>query len=148
LSGCEISGARAEKKLVEPLLDKLLGEDIEVELLAGDSQFESGEVFDVLNARKMDYVIPWRRLKGRVNHCETLSVKDRIDVEDPEHLRVAYKMLKVKSESLNGLQQTHIAKPQKRLRPRVPGLLCHLLSSYCCIALGKPELQYSIAYFA
>ena len=30
-----------EKMLVEPLLDRLLGEDIEVELMAGDSQFES-----------------------------------------------------------------------------------------------------------
>ena len=36
-----------EKKLVEPLLDKILGEDIEVELVAGDSQFESAQVFDV-----------------------------------------------------------------------------------------------------
>ena len=30
-----------EPLLVEPLLDKVLGEDIEVELLAGDSGFES-----------------------------------------------------------------------------------------------------------
>jgi len=30
-----------EKELVEPLLDRVLGEDLEVELLAADSQFES-----------------------------------------------------------------------------------------------------------
>ena len=36
-----------EKKLVEPLLDKLLGEDMEVELVAGDSQFESSQVFEL-----------------------------------------------------------------------------------------------------
>ena len=34
-----------EKMLVEPLMDKVLGEDIEVELVAGDSQFESEQVF-------------------------------------------------------------------------------------------------------
>jgi len=33
-----------ESLLVEPLLDKVLGEDIEVELLAGDSGFESRRV--------------------------------------------------------------------------------------------------------
>jgi len=75
-----------EKLLVEPLLDMLLGEDIEVELMAGDSQFESGQVFDALNARKIGGVIPWRRLKGRENPSDVLSVKDRIDVEGPEHL--------------------------------------------------------------
>ena len=63
-----------EKKLVGPLLDKLLGEDIEVELVAGDSQFESGDVFDVFDSRKIDCVIPWRRLKGRKNPSSVLSV--------------------------------------------------------------------------
>jgi hypothetical protein len=29
-----------EKMLVESLLDRVLGEDVEVELMAGDSQFE------------------------------------------------------------------------------------------------------------
>jgi len=42
-----------EKMLVEPLLDRLLGEDIEVELMAGDSQFESSQVFDDLGSRKI-----------------------------------------------------------------------------------------------
>jgi len=42
-----------EKMLVEPLLDRLLGEDLEVELMAGDSQFESSPVFDALGSRKI-----------------------------------------------------------------------------------------------
>ena len=39
-----------EVLLVEPLLDNLLGEDIELELLAGDSGFESYKVFDTLDS--------------------------------------------------------------------------------------------------
>jgi len=62
-----------EKKLVEPLLDKLLGEDIEVELIAGDSQFESEQVFDALNKRKISNIIPWRHLKGRENPSRVLQ---------------------------------------------------------------------------
>ena len=42
-----------EPLLVEPLLDRVLGEDIEVELLAGDSGFESRRVFEALEARRM-----------------------------------------------------------------------------------------------
>jgi hypothetical protein len=40
----EASANVNEKKLVEPLLDRLLGEDIEVEFVVGDSQFESEQV--------------------------------------------------------------------------------------------------------
>ena len=53
-----------EKMLVEPLLDKILGEDIEVELVAGDSQFESAQVFDSLRAKRISNVIAWRRYEG------------------------------------------------------------------------------------
>ncbi len=98
-----------EKKLVEPLLDKVLGEDIEVELMAGDSQFESSQIFDTLNTRKISSVIPWRRQKGRENPPDVLSVKDRIDVEGPEHLRVIYKGLRAMSESLNGRVKARLA---------------------------------------
>jgi hypothetical protein len=45
LGHVEASVNMNEKMLVEPLLDKVLGEDIEVELVAGDSQFESEQVF-------------------------------------------------------------------------------------------------------
>src|SRR4030042_5196433 len=98
-----------EKKLVEPLLDRLLGEDIEVELVAGDSQFESGSVFDAIQHRKISNVIAWRRLKNRMNPVDVLSVKDRIDVEGPEHLRMVSKMLRAKSESLNGRVKARLA---------------------------------------
>ncbi len=42
-----------EKLLVDSLLDKVLGESIEVELLVGDSQFESQLIFSLLESRKM-----------------------------------------------------------------------------------------------
>jgi len=144
-----------EKKLVEPLLDKLLGEDIEVELVAGDSQFESEQVFDALNSRKIGNVIPWRRLKGRDNPSDVLSVKDRIDVEGPEHLRVVYKMLRAKSESLNGRVKARLA--YSRLTWQGLQNACiHACLVFCVVysvtivaaLLGRPELQYSIAYFA
>jgi len=143
-----------EKLLVEPLLDRLLGEDIEVELVAGDSQFESSQVFDALNARKIGGVIPWRRLKGRENPKDVLSVKDRIDVEGPEYLRVVYKMLRAQSESLNGRVKARLA--YSRLTWQGLGNACvHACLVFCvvyavCIAaasLGRPELRYSVAYF-
>jgi hypothetical protein len=144
-----------EKKLLEPLLDKLLGEDIEVELIAGDSQFESEEVFDGLNARKIESVIPWRRLGGRENPSSVLSVKDRIDVEGPEHLRVVYKRLRSKSESLNGRVKARLA--FSRFTWQGLRNACVHVSLVFCVAyavtvvaclLGRPELRYSVAYFA
>jgi hypothetical protein len=144
-----------EKMLVEPLLNKLLGEDIEVELLAGDSQFESETVFNALNERKIKCIIPWRRLKGRVNPSEVLSIKDRIDVEGPEHLRVIYKMLRAKSESLNGRVKARLAFTRltwQGLRNACihTCLVFSLVYSIIIAAslLEKPELQYSTAYFA
>ena len=144
-----------EKMLVEPLLDRLLGEDIEVELMAGDSQFESSQIFDALSLRKISSVIPWRRLKGRENPSDVLSVKDRIDVEGPEYLRVVYKMLRAKSESLNGRVKARLA--YSRLTWQGLGNACiHTCLVFCAVyavviaaaLLEKPELQYSIAYFA
>jgi len=144
-----------EKMLVEPLLDKLLGEDIEVELVAGDSQFESGQVFDALEMRKISSAIPWRRLKGRQNPSDVLSVKDRIDVEGPQHLRTVYKMLRAMSESLNGRVKSRLA--YSRLTWQGLGNACiHTCLVFCVVhaaviaaaRLEKPRLQYSIAYFA
>lgn len=144
-----------EKMLVEPLLDRVLGEDIEVELMAGDSQFESSQIFNALSSRKISSVIPWRRLKGRENPTDVLSVKDRIDVEGPQHLRVVYKMLRAKSESLNGRVKARLA--YSRLTWQGLGNACiHTCLVFCAVyavviaaaLLEKPELQYSIAYFA
>jgi len=80
-----------EPLLVEPLLDRVLGEDLEVELLAGDSGFESRRVFEALEARRMAPLVAWRSMKRRVNPPDVLTVKDRIDVEGPEYKRVIYK---------------------------------------------------------
>jgi hypothetical protein len=155
LGHVEASANVNEKKLVEPLLDKLLGEDIEVELLAGDSQFESELVFAALRSRKMQYIIPWRRLKKRVNPSSVLSVKDRIDVEGPEHLCVIYKKLRSKSESLNGRVKARLAFSRLTWQGLRNASIhtCLVFSVVYAIAivaslLRRPELQYSTAHFA
>lgn len=144
-----------EKKLVEPLLDKLLGEDIEVELAAADSQFESEQVFDSLKARRINSIIPWRRLGGRVSPSDVLSVKDRIDVEGPEYLRVVYKRLRAMVESLNGRVKSRLG--YSRFTWQGLGNACiHTCLVFCVVYaaviaaafLERPELQYSIAFFA
>ncbi len=53
-----------EKQLVEALLLRVLGECIEVELLAADSQFESQAVFDLLDSLKISHIIAWRKLSS------------------------------------------------------------------------------------
>jgi len=144
-----------EKLLVEPLLDRLLVEDFEVELVAGDSQFESGQVFDALNARKIGGVIPWRLLQGCVNPKDVLSVKDCIDVEGPEYLRVVYKMLRAQSESLMGRVKARLG--YSRLTWQGLWNACvHACLVFCvvyavaivAVFIGRPELRYSVAYFA
>jgi hypothetical protein len=45
-----------EKQLVGSLLDKVLGDSIEVELLAGDSQFESQMIFGLLEYHRVSHV--------------------------------------------------------------------------------------------
>jgi hypothetical protein len=144
-----------EKKLVEPLLERVLGEDMEVELLAADSQFESCELFEAIESRKLEHVIPWRRLKNRVNPPEVLSVKDRIDVEGPEHLRSVYHRLRAPNESLfgrvkcrlnlgrftwQGLDDVHIH----------VCLALFVAYGVCIVAhrIGRPELRQSVAFFA
>ena len=144
-----------EKQLVGSLLDRVLGECIEVELLAGDSQFESQMIFSLLESRKMSHVIPWRRLKRRVNPAEVLSVKDRIDVEGPEHLRCVYHRLRAPTEGLIGRVKSRLG--FRRLTWQgVDNVCIHVCLVLCvayavCIAahrLGRPELRQCVAYFA
>jgi hypothetical protein len=144
-----------EKTLVGPLLDSVLGDDIEVELLAADSQFESSDLFDALESRGLEHVIPWRRLKNRVIPSDVLSVKDRIDVEGPEHLRSVYHRLRAPNEGLfgrakcrlnlgrftwQGLDNVHIH----------VCLALYVAYGVCIVAhrIGRPELRQSVAYFA
>jgi hypothetical protein len=44
-----------EKQLVGGLLDRILGEPREVELVAGDGQFESPQIFGLLESKKMSH---------------------------------------------------------------------------------------------
>jgi hypothetical protein len=155
LGHIEASANANEKRLVEPLLDRLLGEDVEVELAVGDSQFESKQVFDAFEARKIDNVIAWRRLKGRENPPDVLTVKDRIDVEGPEHLRVIYKGLRAKVESLNGRVKARLAYSRLTWQG-LQNVSVHVCLVFCVVyavaiaaaLIGRPELRYSIAHFA
>jgi len=144
-----------EKQLVEPLLDRVLGEDLEVELAIADSQLESQGIFDALEARKVDHIIPWRRLKGRENPPEVLSVKDRIDVEGPEWLRVVYKRLRVMSESVNGRVKSRVAYSRFTWQGLENASIhvCLVLMVVYGVAiaahrLGRAELRQSVAFFA
>jgi hypothetical protein len=144
-----------EKQLVETLLHKVLGESMEVELLAGDSQLESQAIFRLLDELKMSHVIAWRKLKGRVNPPDVLSVKDRIDMEGPEWMRTLYKRLRAAAESFNGRAKCRLGF-QRLTWQGLENVGIHvglvLMVAYAvCIAaygIGRPELRQSVAFFA
>ena len=144
-----------EKKLVEPLLDRILGENLEIELVAADSQQESPTVFQSLEEEKIGHVIPWRRLKGRDNPPGVLTVKDRIDVEGPEYLRCIYKRLRAMSESLNGRVKARLAYSRFTWQG-LDNASIHVAIIFCIMyaaviaahRTGTPRLRYSIAHFA
>jgi len=144
-----------EKQLVEELLLRVLGECIEVELLAADSQFESQGIFQLLDSLKIGHIIAWRRLKGRVNPPDVLTVKDRIDVEGPEWMRAVYKRLRAVVEGFNGRVKSRAA--YSRLTWQGLGnasihvsLVLMVVYAVCIAAygIGRPELRQSIAFFA
>ena len=144
-----------EKQLVEQLLARVLGECIEVELLAADSQFESQAVFKLLESLKMSHIIARRRLKRRVNPPDVLTVKDRIDVEGPEWMRVVYKRLRAVVEGFNGRAKSRLG--YERLTWQGLGNagihvgLVLMVAYAVCIAaygIGRPELRQSVAFFA
>jgi len=144
-----------EKQLVEALLHRVLGESIEVELLAGDSQLESQALFMLIESLRMSHMIAWRRLKGRVNPPDVLSVKDRIDVEGPEWMRTLYKRLRAAAEGFNGRAKSRLAY-QRLTWQGLENVGIHvglvLMVAYAvCIAaygIGRPELRQSVAFFA
>ena len=140
---------------MELLLDRVLGDDIELELLAGDSGFESGRVFDALDARKVDHIIAWRRMKGRENPPDVLSVKDRIDVEGPEWKRVVYKRLRAVVEGFIGRVRSRLAYGRltwqglENAGIHVSLVLCVVYAvAIAAHRIGRPELRQSIAFFA
>ena len=145
----------SEINLVEPLLDRVLGEGLEVELLVGDSGFESRNVFDILEAGKVGHLIAWRRMRGRVNPEDVLTVRGRIDVEGPEWMRVVYRRLRAAVEGFNGRVKNRLA--YRRLTwqglENVSIHVCLILMVVYAVAIaaariGRPELGQSIAYFA
>ena len=144
-----------EPLMVESLLDKVLGEDIEVELLAGDSGFESRRVFEALEGRRMAPLVAWRRMKGRENPPDVLTVRDRIDVEGPEYKRVVYKRLRAMVEVFIGWVKCR--RGYGRLTWQglenvgIHVSLVLMVVYAVCIAaygIGRPELRQSVAFFA
>jgi hypothetical protein len=144
-----------EKQLVGSLMNKVLGESIEVELVAGDSQFESPQIFGLLEGLRIGHVIPWRRMRRRVNPPHVLSVKDRIAVEGPEHLRCVYHRLRAPAEGLIGRVKSRLAFQRLTWQglDNVCIHVCLVLMAVYSVAiaayrLGRPELGQSVAFFA
>ena len=144
-----------EPLMVEPLLDRVLGEDIEVELLAGDSGFESRRVFEALEDRRMAPLVAWRRMKGRNNPPDVLTVKDRIDVVGPEDKRVIYKRLRALVEGFIGRVKSRLGYGrltwQGLENVSIHVSLVLMVVYAVCIAaygIGRPELRQSVAFFA
>src|SRR4030065_724171 len=144
-----------EKMLVERLLAKVLGEDLEVELVVGDSQFESQRLFDWFGANRIANIVAWKRHRGHGNPPDVLTVKDRIDVEGPQYLRVVYQRLRAMVQSLNGRIKSRLDFSQFTWQGL--GNACihtSLVFSVVYAAvittakLVRPELQYTIVYFA
>jgi len=144
-----------EPLMVEPLLDKVLGEDIEVELLAGDSGFEARRVFEALEDRRMAPLIAWRRMKSRENPADVLTVRDRIDVEGPEHKRVIYKRLRALVEGFIGRVKCRLGYGRltwqglENVSIHVSLVLMVVYAvAIAAYRLGRPELRQSVAFFA
>jgi len=142
-------------EMVEELLTRVLVEYIEVELLAADSQLESQGVFQLLDSMKISHIIAWRRLKGRENPADVLTVKDRIDVEGPEWKKRVYKRLRVVVEGFNGRVKSRLAYRQltwQGLGNAGIHVSLVLMGVYAvCIAaygIGRPELRQNVAFFA
>jgi len=144
-----------ESLLVEPLLDRVLGEDLEVELLAGDSGFESRRVFEALDTRKVESLIAWRRMRGRENPPDVLTVRDRIDVEGPEWKRAAYKRLRAVVEGFIGRVKSRLAYGRltwQGLENASIHVSLVLMVVYAvaiaAFRIERPELRQSVAFFA
>jgi len=144
-----------EPLMVEPLLDRVLGEDLEVELLAGDSGFESRRVFDALEARRMAPLVAWRRMRGRENSPDVLTVKDRIDVEGPEWMRAVYKRLRAVVEGFIGRVKCRLGYGRltwQGLENASIHVSLVLMVVYAvaiaAFRIGRPELRQSVAFFS
>jgi len=126
-----------------------------VELLAADSQFESKGIFQLLDSLKVGHIIAWRRMKGRENPPDVLTVKARIDVEGPEWKKRIYKRLRAVVEGFNGRAKSRLAYERltwqglENVSIHV-GLVLMVAYAVCIAAygIGRPELRQSVAFFA
>jgi hypothetical protein len=143
-----------EKDLVEQVLNDALGGDMEVEVVAGDSQLESKTVFQKLENRKIAHVIPWRKLKGRTNPPNVLTVKDKITVEGPEHLKIIYGRLRAAAEGFMSTLKTQLGYDNYTWKG-LDNASIHTSLAIClfyavtiaAFKMGKPEQARSTAYF-
>jgi len=155
LGHVEAPANRNEKMVVEQLLNQVLGEGLEVELVAGDSQLESRKVFHMLEQMKIRHLIPWRRLKGRNIPSGVLTVKNRIQVDGPEHMRVIFGRLRARVEGfISGLKRRLNYKQFTWRGLKNAGI--HTSLAFCVVyavaiaalKLDRPDLMGSISYFA
>jgi hypothetical protein len=94
-------------------------------------------------------------MKGRENPPDVLTVKGRIDVEGPEWKRVVYKLMRAMSESLNGRVKSRLAYSRltrqgldnASIRTSLV-LMVVYAAAIAATIIGRPEMRYSIAYFA
>jgi hypothetical protein len=155
LGHVEAPANRNEKRLVEQLLELVLGEMLEVELVAGDSQFESQRMFHMLEQEKIDHLIPWRRLKGRKIPPGVLTVKNRIQVDGPEYMRVIFGRLRARVEGFISRLKNRLNYDQftwrglKNAGIHTSLALCVVYAvAIAALKLGRPDLMGSISYFA
>ena len=94
-------------------------------------------------------------MKGRNNPADVLSVRDRIDVEGPEHKRVIYKRLRALVEGFIGRVKCRLGYGrltwQGLENVSIHVSLVLMVVYAVCIAaygIGRPELRQSVAFFA
>jgi len=96
-----------------------------------------------------------RRVRGRVNTPDILSIKDRIGVEGPDWMCVAYRLLRSKAESLIGRVKSRLGFERLTWQGlwnaniHVSLVLSVVYATAIAAArIEKPERRRSIAFFA
>ena len=126
-----------------------------MELLAGDSVFESRRVFEALEARRIAPLVAWRSMNGRENPPNVLTMKDRIDVEGPEWMKAVYKHLQAVVGGFIGRVKSRLGygrltwQDLENASIHVSLVLMMVYAvAFAAFRLGRPELRQSVAYFA
>ena len=94
-------------------------------------------------------------MKCRESPPDVLSVRDRIDVEDPEWMRVVYKRLRAMVEGFIGRVRCRLAYGRlmwqglENVGIHVSLILCVVYAvAIAAHRIGEPELRQSVAFFA